>query len=124
MEPVMETVAARVAGGAGLLDAHLPGWAERVDSGRLDAGSDRDSVLGQLRDQTVSVSGLCAVLRVDQAAHGFAQAPDAEDPDAEDAESEIPSDAAELTGAWHVEITRRTRRTRGNLTVVTAEGVG
>jgi hypothetical protein len=41
-------MAERVAVGAALLDAELPGWAERIELGLLDLGSPRCCVLGQL----------------------------------------------------------------------------
>jgi hypothetical protein len=45
---VPDTIAARVARGAALLDEKLPGWADRIDLDRLDLASPCRCVLGQL----------------------------------------------------------------------------
>jgi hypothetical protein len=42
------TVTERVARGDALLDEHKPGWAERIDLGRLDVSDAYDCVLGQV----------------------------------------------------------------------------
>lgn len=40
--------AARVAAGAAFLDERMPGWAERIDLGRLDLDDECNCVIGQL----------------------------------------------------------------------------
>lgn len=42
------TIAERVAAGAAFLDAHDPGWDQRIDLGQLDLHSPCQCVLGQL----------------------------------------------------------------------------
>lgn len=44
----MDDARARVARGAALLDAQRPGWAQRIDHGRLDLGNECHCILGQL----------------------------------------------------------------------------
>jgi hypothetical protein len=47
----MDTIAERVARGAGWLDATAPGWPERIDLGRLDLASPCLCVLGQVFEE-------------------------------------------------------------------------
>src|SRR5258708_35896283 len=45
---MVDDVATRAARGAALLDERMPGWAQRIDVGRLDLADGCNCVLGQL----------------------------------------------------------------------------
>lgn len=49
----------RVARGAALLDAKMPGWASRIDLNVLDLTSDYACVLGQLFSEPQLLDGVC-----------------------------------------------------------------
>lgn len=55
----MKSTTARAAKGAELLDAHLPGWHEKIDLGSLDMKCAQKDVLGQLYGDYVD--GLAAL---------------------------------------------------------------
>jgi hypothetical protein len=82
----LSTIAERVARGAALLDARRPGWWRDIDPGRLDIGSERCCVAGQLGGYLSVTRSLGLHGSLDDYVHGFDGGSDPEH--------------AALTGAW------------------------
>jgi hypothetical protein len=97
----MSTVAERVARGAALLDEREPGWAERIDLGRLDVMSECRCVLGQLYLREWPDLRLPYLFAVRALGIDDTQAEQALGFDDEDGEY------PELTAEWHRVITAR-----------------
>jgi hypothetical protein len=100
-------VAARVALGAAHLDAHAPGWADRIDCDRLALADPRSCLLAQAfprRSFGDSVAALGLTSRL--AEHGLSVSAAARDDGGMIVEAEIYWD--ELEAAWKAEIGART----------------
>jgi hypothetical protein len=101
--PTLPTYAAEVARGVALLDRQLPGWADRIDPGRLDPQSCDDDTLGQLYGHfDIGLDELTDLPTWDTwhtwaVRHGFAC----------DADVPRSQEWAQLTDAWRAELARR-----------------
>ncbi len=89
----MRTIEERIRRGKALLDSRRPGWWQHIDLGRLDIGSERCCVIGQLGSYLETAASLGLHSSFHDYAHGF----EADDDD----------ESAALTGAWRDLIRQR-----------------